>query len=84
MDNQMKECPWEEIDDFRGYSEFERFVDWMEEQVRLKLAEEVPVGQRYIGATTFDERWFRHVASGTVWRLVRPEAPFAGLFIPVE
>jgi len=80
----MKACPWERISNFRSYSEFERFVAWINEQLKSAIAEELPVQKPYIGATTFRERWFLHIESGKVWRLVWPEAPFAGIFEPVE
>lgn len=80
----MQACPWERICDFRSYSEFDRFVAWMDEQVRSANAEELPVSKPYLGATTFREKWFRHIASGTTWRLVWPDAPFTGTFEPVE
>jgi len=76
----MKACPWEKISDFQSMSEFNRFVDWMNEQVRAGHAEEVPVRMPYIGATAFREKWVRHIESGEIWRLVWPDAPFAGVF----
>ena len=79
----MKACPWEKIIDFQSYSEFERFVDWMDEQVKSGVAEELPIQKPYIGATTFQEKWFRHIPSRETWRLVWPDAPFTGVFEPV-
>jgi hypothetical protein len=76
----MNACPWENVSDFQSYSEFERFVAWMNEQLSSSAAEELPVREPYVGATAFHERWFRHVASGTVWRLVWPDPPFTGIF----
>jgi hypothetical protein len=76
----MKICPWEGVVDFQSLNEFNRFVDWMGEQVRSGLAEEAPVRTPYIGATAFRERCFRHLESGQTWRLVWPDAPFAGVF----
>jgi hypothetical protein len=80
----MNESNWEKIDDFQSYSEFERFVEWTVEQVKSGVAEELPVRKPYIGASTFREKWFRHIASGRTWRLVWPDAPFTGVFEPVE
>jgi hypothetical protein len=84
MDNQMSACPWKEISDFQSYSEFERFVLWMDDQVKSAIAEELPVRKPYNGATTFREKWYRHNASGMAWRLVWPDAPFTGVFEPLE
>jgi len=80
----MNACPWEKISDFRSYSEFERFVEWMDEQVESAVAVELPVERPYIGATTFREKWFRHTATGMTWRLVSPDPPFTGVFEPVD
>jgi len=68
-------CTWEEIDDFQSYSEFERFVAWIESQVSEKTAVEVPVKDLYAG---FPERWFQCSTSKSVWRLVYPDGPFHG------
>jgi len=75
----MKNCSWEMISDFQSLSEFNRFVDWINEQVSSGLAEEVPVLRPYSGLS-FREKWYRHLASGQTWRLVWPEWPFTGLF----
>lgn len=80
----MNHCPWEKIDAFQRLSEFQRFECWIAEQLASGTAEEIPVKHRYAGATTFNERWFKHKPSGTVWRLVNPDPPFAGTFEPVE
>jgi len=80
----MKTCPWEKINEFQSYSEFERFVSWIDEQVKSGVAEELLVRKPYIGATTFREKWYRHVVSGKTWRLVWPDGPFTGIFEPVD
>jgi hypothetical protein len=79
----MSACPWETIRDFQSCSEFERFVVWIEEHVSAGTAEELPVRKPYIGAM-FREKWYRHGASQTTWRLVWPDEPFKGVFEPVE
>ena len=76
----MTYCPWDSIDEFRTRGEFERFVSWMAAQVAAGDVEELPVTSSYVGATAFTEKWFRHVASGSVWRLVWPDGPFTGVF----
>ncbi len=76
----MKECPWEKIDDFQSYTEFDEFVKWMNDQIISGLAEEVPVKNPYSGSSLFQEKWFRHLNSNQIWRLVWPDAPFTGIF----
>jgi hypothetical protein len=80
----MKPCPWEQIKGFQRQSEFDRFVDWIDDQIKSGTADEVQVLRPYIGATTFREKWFRHTASEQIWRLVWPDAPFPGVFEPVD
>lgn len=70
-------CTWEVIDDFQSYSEFARFVVWIESQVSEKLASEISVKDSYAGSG-FTERWFQCSASQRVWRLVYPDGPFHG------
>lgn len=60
--------------------EFNRFVEWMSEQVREKLAEEIVVQHPFMVKSAFKEGWYRHAQSGEVWRLVWPDEPFRGLF----
>jgi hypothetical protein len=84
MDSAMKQCPWDKIDAFRSFVEFQRFIEWMTHQVQEGEAEEVSVQLPYLGFRTLREQWFRHTKSGEVWRLVWPDPPFAGLFERVE
>lgn len=76
----MKTCPWEAIDGFESYAEFERFCAWMREAIAEGKAEKVPVLERYQGIKSFTEEWYRHIESQTTWRLVWPDPPFTGLF----
>ena len=78
----MKTCPWKNISDFQSLSEFNRFVEWMADQTGSGTAEEVPVEKTYLGGNTFREKWFRHIGSGQIWRVVWPDAPFKGVFEP--
>lgn len=43
----MNSCAWEEIDAFRGSGEFRQFQQWLAEQVKSGVAEQIPVAQRY-------------------------------------
>ncbi len=76
-------CPWEHIGQFLDRAEFDRCAQWLEQQVRAGTAHEVPAAAHYLGANTLEEHWYRHVASGEVWRLVWPDPPFRGLFARV-
>jgi hypothetical protein len=80
MDSQVIPCPWDEIEDFQTRGEFDRFVAWLGDQVSDGKTIEVPVAAPYLGATSFTEKWFEHLGSGMVWRLVWPDGPFTGLF----
>ena len=76
----MKNCPWEQIDDFRSFNELERFEKWMNQQIISCEAIEEKVMKPYLNAPAFKEKWYCHVKSGQLWRLVWPDGPFAGVF----
>lgn len=80
MASKMKLCPWKQISDFDGWSEFERFEDWLNEQIAEGFAKETSVLKLYSEVSCLKEKWFIHIPSAQVWRLVWPEPPFAGVF----
>jgi hypothetical protein len=73
-------CNWESIEGFNGTSEVIRFQKWINDQIRDGVAVHIAVESRYSGSTIFQESWFRHTASETIWRLVLPDPPFDGVF----
>jgi hypothetical protein len=62
---------WEEIGTFGSLRERDRFLAWMEAQIADAVAVEIkaPAGE----SLEADERWFRHIPSGSLWRLVSDE-----------
>ena len=74
----------EEIESFRSPGEFERFVAWLELQLERGALEELPVGTPYGNGNMWRERWFRLPGSDEPWRLVEPDVPFYGIFMPVD
>lgn len=74
---------WDEIQGFATPGEFQRFRAWITDALAEGVVVEVPVGSPYSGSSLFDERWYQ-ANDGTVWRLVAPEAPFRGVFEPVN
>lgn len=80
----MTPCPWEQIDGFASHSEFVGFCDWMKDALASGQSKKVPVRKRYQNIESFNEEWFEHVASGTIWRLVHPDGPFRGLFERID
>lgn len=83
MGAEMNTCPWEEIRGFDGWTEFERFLSWIDMQIADGTAREVPVFHAY-NVMDLTEKWFEHIPSKTTWRLVWPDPPFAGVFLKVE
>ena len=71
---------WERIGNFGSLCERDRFVAWMRKQIKDGLAEEIdsPAG--------FDagDRWFRHIPTGSLWRLVSDENPHGPGFWPAH
>ena len=75
---------WEIIDGFRSPSEFERFERWLGEQVDAGQAEAVPVDITWRDANPLFEEWYRCIETGEVWRLLFPDPPSRGAFVPRE
>ena len=84
MDHKMRKCDWEKINDFTSYFEFDRFVCWMNLQIEDGLAKEIAVKEFYNNTPLFQEKWYLHVQTGQIWRLVWPDSPFTGIFEQVE
>ena len=76
----MKKCTWKKIEDFQSYAEFDQFVEWMNDQIASGHAQELPIEKPYRGTPLFEEKWFLHIDSGQIWRLVWPDAPFTVIF----
>lgn len=73
---------WETIGNFGSLRERDRFLAWMRGQIANGLSEEVldpPPGQSPMSG----DRWFRHVPTGSIWRLVPDENPCGPGFWPV-
>jgi hypothetical protein len=73
----MNECNWEVIDGFSSPYEYERFIIWIDDQVKNGTVVQVPVMESYAGSA-FEEKWFKCLSSSDIWRLVAPQAPFLG------
>jgi hypothetical protein len=73
---------WDRIDNFGSLRERDCFVAWMRRQIASGLSEEVkpPAGQ----SSRSSERWFRHVPTGSLWRLVPDENPYGPGFWPAH
>ena len=80
----MTKTVWEEIDSFVLPSEFERFVQYIEGQVKAGYAKEIDPYRDYAPGELYGSRWFEDVDSGEVWRLVPPDFPFKGTWEPVQ
>jgi hypothetical protein len=72
---------WEPIQGFTGRLEYERFVAWLDGLIAAGRAVELGVERPY--APSLAERWVARAEDGAAWRLVEPDAPFAGVFEPV-
>ena len=81
----MNACDWEAIHGFESPGEYRRFCSWLAAQVNAGSVEEVPVTRPSDDLISgLDEKWYRCKASGDVWRLVAPQAPFRGLWAGLE
>jgi hypothetical protein len=79
----MAKVRWRAVDGFISWADYERFVAEIEAEVAASAAEEVPAIPKFGGTHLLGERWFRHRATGSVWRLMPPDPPMRGLWEPV-
>src|SRR5690349_17280982 len=59
---------WKKIGNFGSLGERDRFLSWMQGQIASGISEEIeppPDQPREPG-----DRWFRHIPTGSLWRLV--------------
>ena len=84
MDTVMSGVVWEEIHGFESPGEYDRFVRYIENQVKSGHAREVAVDPDYGRGEIYGGRWFEDLDAGAVWRLVPPDFPFRGLWEPVK
>jgi hypothetical protein len=75
-------CPWEKVSEFVSPGERDRFSKWMQDQIAEGNAAEVEATTEH--QVIIGERWFKHVASGALWRLVPADGPMAPGFWPIE
>ena len=71
---------WQEIRGFTTPDEYDRFVDFIDEQLASGQAEEVTVDQSYGRGEIYGGKWYRRTGDRTVWRLIAPDPPFYGLW----
>jgi hypothetical protein len=75
---------WEPIEGFASPGEFERFQGWIAGQVDGGAAERVPVDAEWKDANPLFEEWYRCAETGRVWRLLFPDPPSRGSFVPID
>lgn len=93
----MSECEWEEIPSFKSPGEFEKFQDWMKARIQDGDARDIPVrSYHYAGDDPptdwnepgrywhLEEKWYQHLPSGQVWRLLWPDGPQGPSFTRVK
>lgn len=73
-----------EIHGFLSPSEYQRFVEYIENQVTNGVVKEVDADPNYGEGRLYGGRWFEIIDSGDVWRLIQPDFPFKGLWMPVK
>jgi len=65
---------WKKVGNFGSLRERDCFVSWMRDQIASGISEEIeppPDQQREPG-----DRWFRHIPTGSLWRLVPIDNPY--------
>ena len=80
----MTHSVWEEIHGFASLSEYNRFVQYIEKQIKAGFVEEIYPDPKYGRGEIYGGRWFKDIETGEVWRLIAPDVPFKGLWEPVR
>ena len=65
---------------FAGWDDFEHFLSALEQ---VNVLERVPIAKKYANVGEV-ETWYRCRACHSVWRLVEPDPPFAGVWERVQ
>ena len=78
------DCLWEEIHGFVVPSEYNRFIKYLERQIHNNEVEEIEIDLNYGFGEIYGRRWFKHITTGEIWRLIAPDFPFKGLWEPIR
>jgi len=82
--NPSEACGFEEIRAFRSPGEFKSFVEYLDRKVQKGIAAEIPPDPTYSKGQLRGGRWFECIKDKTIWRLLKPDFPFKGLWEVVE
>ena len=72
------ESAWEAIIGFESRYYFDKFLYWMDQQIKNGHCREIEVKSKY-GNASFEEKWYLQ-SCGHIWRLVWPDPPCRGAF----
>jgi len=75
---------WEEIKSFQSISEYKKFVNYIEKQIKEKYAVEIETCQNYKKGEIYGGRWFQDLETKEIWRLVEPDFPFRGCWEKIK
>jgi hypothetical protein len=70
---------WETINNFGSLRERDSFLKWLQQQIASGQAAEITPQFQDSG-----ERWFQHLATGSVWRLISEDDPYGPGFWPAN
>jgi hypothetical protein len=74
---------WKLIESFGGWDDYENKKAEMAEKIKENQAVKVTITSEY-GLGAFEENWYQCEGCGKIWRLIKPDPPFTGLFLPVD
>jgi hypothetical protein len=74
----------EAIHGFQSPGEFQRFNEYILDQVTLGNLEPVQPDPNYEKGKIFGGAWYRCATCSEIWRLVDPDFPFKGLWEKVD
>jgi hypothetical protein len=73
---------WERIENFGSLREQESFCAWLQDEITKGISKEIdaPADQPHDPG----DRWFRHLPTGSLWRLVPLDNPYGPGFWPAD
>ncbi len=80
----MSKAEFYEIHGFASLSEYERFVQYINNLINEGVVSELKPCHDHIEYGYQDEKWFKVHGTDHIWRLVEPDPPFAGVWEKVK
>jgi len=78
-------CFVDQIDGFDGWEDYKLFLKKIDQLISENILTEIPIDIKYQKEANFftTGKWFKCTKCGKCWRLVEPDPPLRGLWVPL-